>query len=119
LFNGQIARLNALQRGDMSAENMINPFASSCFFETYDIPGLFYDTDYSAVPAGIGTDLTDRPFGNITTDFAPADFGFDIPYRISKGHSFFWLGVQYMDGQPFSGLGPHPRQFAKFLYQPV
>jgi len=85
LVDGQVGRFDSFERRDVAAEDVIDPFAGTGFFEIYDIFGLLDDTYHSFIAPGIGADLAEVLFGNVVTYSAGFDLVFDVFYGVGEG----------------------------------
>lgn len=117
LVDRQVARLDAFQRRDMAAEDVIGPLACARFLKAYDVLGLLDDADEALIAPGVRTDLADGLLREVVADLAAFDLVLDVPDGLGQRHGLSGLGLQDMKSQPLGRLGPHPGELPKFLDQ--
>ena len=113
----EVSRLDAIEGGDVAAEDVINPFALACFFEDDHVLGLFDDADSAFIAAWFGANRASIGFGEVVADFALFDFGFDVADGLGEGQCLGGFGLEDMKGQPFGGLGANARKASQLLNQ--
>ena len=89
MVNCEVGGFYSFERGDMSIEYVVYPFAHAGFFEADDVLGLLDDADYGVVAFGIGAYSAGGAFSKIETFFALFDIFFDVADGVCELHGFF------------------------------
>ena len=70
----ELFRADTVERRERPVEDMVYPLVFSALLQGDQGIRLFDDADELPVPAGIGSDVADLPFGEVEANGAEADF---------------------------------------------
>ena len=117
VFDSQLVRANAIERGDDALQDMVNALELAGFLHRDQIARLGDDAQPGMIAARVGTDVANFAFGIIVADAAELNAGFDRRQRLGQRPRFFFRQAHDIKCQTLGAFGADAGQLFKFTDQ--
>src|SRR5690606_38603569 len=113
LLDLQVLRIDAVDRAERAAEDVIAPVVLVRALDRDDVAGLLDDADQPRVAPLVLADAAARLVGEVEAHLAQADALLDLPDRVGQRGRLLGRAPQDVERQALGGALPDPGQLAE------